>query len=76
MMGCMLESAISVAAAAHVASALSPLVSKFDLDGPTLCQFNPCQGGTMFDRANILLNSNSGLGIQHIDHLQSAATLL
>jgi len=76
MMGCMLESAISVAAAAHLASALSPLVSKFDLDGPTLCRFNPCQGGTVFDRSHILLNSSPGLGIQQLGHLQSAAQFL
>lgn len=72
MMGCMLESAISVAAAAHLASALAPLVSKFDLDGPTLCQFNPCQGGTVFDRSNILLNSSPGLGINQVHNLVRA----
>jgi len=76
MMGCMLESAVSVGAAAHLASALSPLVSKFDLDGPTLCQFNPCEGGTLFDRSHIVLNSSPGLGIRQLGNLQSAAALL
>ncbi len=39
MMGCMLESAISVAAAAHVASACG--IQLIDLDGPELCSYDP-----------------------------------
>jgi L-Ala-D/L-Glu epimerase len=75
MMGCMLESAVSVAAAAHLASALSSNVTKFDLDGPTLCQFNPCQGGTAFNHSVIVLNDSPGLGIEQLDHLFGAEHL-
>lgn len=73
MMGCMLESAVSVGAAAHVASAMSPQISKFDLDGPALCQFNPCEGGTQFHHSSIVLNDSPGLGILKLNHLQSFA---
>lgn len=76
MMGCMLESAISVGAAAHLASAMAPIISKFDLDGPALCQFNPCQGGTVFENAAIALNRNPGLGIAQVRNLESAAAVI
>lgn len=76
MMGCMLESAVSVAAAAHVASAMSQIVSKFDLDGPALCQLNPCQGGTQFDHCRILLNPSPGLGITQLNFVEQASNLL
>ena len=40
MMGCMLESAISVSGAAHLAAARS-VITMCDLDGPGLCAENP-----------------------------------
>ena len=41
MIGCMLETSISVAAAVHLAVAKSNVITKVDLDGPSLCPFNP-----------------------------------
>src|SRR6185312_10834529 len=41
MIGCMLEPSISVAAAVHLAVARADVITKVDLDGPSLCQFNP-----------------------------------
>jgi L-alanine-DL-glutamate epimerase-like enolase superfamily enzyme len=38
MIGCMLESSISVAAAVHLAVAKSDVITKIDLDGPSLCR--------------------------------------
>lgn len=73
MMGCMLESAISVGAAAHVASAMSPMISKFDLDGPVLCRLNPCEGGTQFNYSKIELNETPGLGFSQVGDLTNAA---
>jgi len=70
MMGCMLESAISVTAAAHLAVARADVITKIDLDGPLLCQFNPVQGGAIFDGANIRLTNAPGLGITAVAGLQ------
>src|SRR6185437_5648044 len=44
MIGCMLETSISVAAAVHLAVARADVITKVDLDGPSLCQFNPVAG--------------------------------
>lgn len=73
MMGSMLESSISVAAAAHVASACG--IDVLDLDGPTLCQFDPVVAAdptsvTQFAGPNIVLNQTPGLGIDAIQGLQ------
>jgi len=70
MLGCMLESAISVTAAAHLAVARAGTISKIDLDGPALCQFNPVQGGAVFDGARIRLTDAPGLGITGVSGLQ------
>lgn len=66
MLGSMLESSISVAAAAHLAAAYTHQIRYLDLDGPTLSQFDPVSGGTLFDGPKIHLNQSSGLGITHI----------
>jgi len=70
MLGCMLESAISVTAAAHLAVARAEVITKIDLDGPSLCQFNPVHGGAVFDGANIRLTDAPGLGIAGVSGLQ------
>lgn len=44
MIGCMIESSISVAAAVHLAVAKSDVITKVDLDGPSLGQFDPVSG--------------------------------
>lgn len=63
MIGCMLEGSIGVAAAAHLASAHNDVIQLIDLDGPTLGQYDPIKGATIFDNATITLNQNDGLGI-------------
>lgn len=70
MVGCMLETSIGVSAAAHVAAAKSPVVSKLDLDVPSLCQYDPVVGGATYKDADIILNETPGLGIEKIEGLQ------
>lgn len=66
MLGSMLESSISVAAAAHLAAAYPQQIRYLDLDGPTLSCFDPVSGGCQFDGPQILLNQSPGLGIKEI----------
>ena len=70
MIGCMLESAISVAAAVHLAVAKADAITKVDLDGPSLSQFNPVQGGVVFNESEITITDAPGLGIVRIDGLE------
>jgi o-succinylbenzoate synthase len=70
MIGCMLETSISVAAAVHVAVAKSDAITKVDLDGPSLCAFNPVDGGVIFNESEISVTDASGLGIREIRGLQ------
>jgi len=70
MIGCMLESSIGVAAAVHVAIANADVITRIDLDGPSLCVFDPVRGGVMFDDAAITASDAPGLGIRHIDGLE------
>ena len=69
MIGCMLESAISVAAAVHLAVAKADAITKVDLDGPSLSRFNPVQGGVVFNESEITITDAPGLGIVRIDGL-------
>ncbi|PBJ83291.1 dipeptide epimerase [Lysobacteraceae bacterium NML93-0399] len=66
MMGCMIETGISAAAAAHLAVAKADVISKIDLDGPSLCASNPVEGGVMFDGARIEIGDAPGLGITSV----------
>jgi len=70
MIGCMLESSISVSAAAHVAVAKSDIIKKIDLDGPSLCEYNPVVCGVKFNNAEITISDAPGLGIESIKNLQ------
>ncbi|HEX7816615.1 dipeptide epimerase [Dyella sp.] len=70
MMGCMLESGISVAAAAHVAAARPDTIRLIDLDGPQLCAIDPVRGGVRFHGPHIDLSRSPGLGIDHVERLQ------
>lgn len=70
MIGCMLESSISVAAAVHVAVAKAGVITKVDLDGPSLCQFDPVDGGVDFDDATITVSDAPGLGIRAVRGLE------
>lgn len=62
MIGCMLESKVSVAAAAHLAAAKG-VITRADLDGPSLCSLDPYEGGPVFKAADIFMNEAPGLGI-------------
>ncbi|MEX2497041.1 MAG: dipeptide epimerase [Woeseia sp.] len=70
MMGCMLESAISVTAAAHLAVAKSNSITKVDLDSPSLCSYNPVSGGALFANSEITLPDRPGLGIDAVDDVK------
>ncbi len=70
MIGCMLETSISVAAAVHVAVAKSSAITKIDLDGPSLCAFNPVDGGVIFNESEITVTDAPGLGIRDIRGLE------
>ncbi len=73
MMGCMLETSISVAAAVHVAVAKANVITKVDLDGPSLCAFNPVDGGVIFNESEITVTDAPGLGIREIRGLEPIA---
>ncbi|HJW46151.1 MAG TPA: dipeptide epimerase [Lysobacter sp.] len=73
MIGCMLESSISVAAAVHLAVAKSNAITKVDLDGPSLCAFNPVDGGVIFNESEISVTDAPGLGIRSIQGLEAIA---
>nr|WP_241520953.1 dipeptide epimerase [Steroidobacter cummioxidans] len=70
MIGCMLETSISVAAAVHLAVAKANVITKVDLDGPSLCAFNPVDGGVIFNESEISITDAPGLGIREIRGLQ------
>jgi L-Ala-D/L-Glu epimerase len=70
MIGCMIESSISVAAAVHVAVAKSSVITKVDLDGPSLSKFNPVEGGVVFNESEISIGEGAGLGIREIRGLE------
>lgn len=65
MIGCMLESKISVSAAAHLAAA-KRIITRADLDGPSLCRMDPYEGGPVFDESWIRMNGQPGIGIQSV----------
>lgn len=70
MMGCMLEAGVSVTAAAHVAAARAGVVTKIDLDGPSLCAQNPLEGGALFEGPRISIPDTPGLGIRSVRGLE------
>ena len=70
MIGCMVETSISVAAEAHIAVAKADVITKVDLDGPSLCKFNPVDGGVLFNDSEITLTDAPGLGIREIRGLE------
>ena len=69
MIGCMLEGSVGISAAAHLAVAKSNIITKIDLDGPILGQYNPVVGGLTCEHAKIVLNETPGLGIESVDGL-------
>jgi o-succinylbenzoate synthase len=65
MVGCMLESRLSVAAAAHLAAAQG-VVTRADLDGPSLCSVDPYTGGPVFQGPTISMSGDPGVGVDQI----------
>ncbi len=65
MLGCMLESRLSVAAAAHLAAG-QKVITRADLDGPSLCAVDPYEGGPAFEGAVIRMTRDYGVGVKNI----------
>ena len=66
MIGAMMESKVSVTAAAHLAMARR-VVTKYDLDPPILCASDPVKGGVNYDGAVLSLGDEPGLGIGSVE---------
>ena len=64
-MGCMLESRLSVAAAAHLAAG-QRIITRADLDGPSLCAVDPYTGGPAFQGPQILMTDDPGVGVESV----------
>ncbi|MEO6064529.1 MAG: dipeptide epimerase [Lysobacterales bacterium] len=75
MIGCMIETSISVAAAVHLAVAKSSVITKVDLDGPSLCAYDPVEGGVIFNESEISVTDAPGLGIRSIRGLEPIIAL-
>jgi L-alanine-DL-glutamate epimerase-like enolase superfamily enzyme len=71
MLGCMIESSLSITAAAH----LSPLVDFADLDGNLLINDDPFEG-VRVEQGKLILPNRAGLGVRarHHDDLMRAAS--
>lgn len=65
MIGCMLESKIAVSSAAHLAAGKG-IITRADLDGPSLCKEDPYTGGPTFEGSRIIMNSQAGIGISEV----------
>lgn len=65
-MGCMMESKVSVTAAAHLACARS-IITRCDLDSPALCKKDPVKGGVIIDGPLLKVSEAPGLGIEEIE---------
>jgi L-alanine-DL-glutamate epimerase-like enolase superfamily enzyme len=66
MIGAMMESKVSVTAAAHLAASRR-VITKYDLDPPILCASDPVSGGASYSGSSISLPDAPGLGIEGID---------
>jgi L-Ala-D/L-Glu epimerase len=65
MIGCMLESKISVSAAANLGAA-KKVITMVDLDGPVLCKTDPINGGPDFKGHSIKMSEEIGIGFHGI----------
>ena len=50
------------------------IIRKVDLDGPSLCAFDPVDGGVIFNESEISIGDAPGLGIREIRGLEPLAT--
>ena len=71
MIGCMLESKISVSAAANLGAA-KKIITMVDLDGPALCKIDPIDGGPVFKNSSIKMSEKAGLGFDDIVKFQKS----
>jgi o-succinylbenzoate synthase len=65
MIGCMLESKISVSAAANLGAARK-IITLVDLDGPALCMSDPIIGGPIFKGSSIKMVDRNGIGFDNM----------
>lgn len=66
MIGCMLESKIAVSAAAHLAAAKG-VITRADLDGPSLCSIDPYAGGPIYEESGLIrMTEEPGIGISSV----------
>lgn len=65
-MGCMMESKLSVTAAVHLAAAKG-IITRYDLDSPSLCAADPVRGGVTIDGPWLSIPDRPGLGIDGVD---------
>lgn len=65
MIGSMMETVVSITAAAHLACA-KRIIKYFDLDAPLFCKSRPVPGGISYDGARIQLSSSPGLGFENV----------
>ena len=65
MIGCMLESKLAVSAAAHLAAA-KRIITRADLDGPSLCRIDPYTGGPVYENGIIRMTDAPGTGIVQV----------
>ncbi|MDR1914185.1 MAG: dipeptide epimerase [Clostridiales bacterium] len=66
MMGCMMESKLSVAAAAHLACA-KRVITMVDLDAPFLCaedNYEPSDFSPQFKDSDIIMGPGAGIGVK------------
>lgn len=69
MIGAMMESKLSVTAAAHLALA-KRVITKFDLDPPILCATDPIVGGVQYHGARLEIGDAPGLGVEAIEGVE------
>jgi L-alanine-DL-glutamate epimerase-like enolase superfamily enzyme len=55
----------------HLAVAKANAITRVDLDGPSLCAFNPVDGGVIFNESEISVTDAPGLGIREIRGLEA-----
>jgi o-succinylbenzoate synthase len=69
MIGCMMETKISVTAAVHLAAA-KRIITRVDLDSPVLCAEDPVGGGAVYHESRISPGMGAGLGFGAIDGVE------
>ena len=65
MIGSMMESHVSVSAAAHLAASRT-IIGRSDLDAALFCSINPARGGISYQGARVIIPDAPGLGIESI----------